>query len=127
MMGRLSQAPARLAFAPRRLANAPDQAQGPEPVQHSAPWKAWYKTKRWRDLRQSVLLRDAYTCQRTGRVCGGKHPAPDSPVVNHKRPHRGDPALFWDPDNLETVTKEVHDGQIQAEEQDTRHHAGTWD
>lgn len=126
-MGRLSQAPARLGFAPRRLANAPDQAQGPEPVQHSAPWKAWYKTKRWRDLRQLVLLRDAYTCQRTGRVCGGKYPAPDSPVVNHKRPHRGNATLFWDPDNLETVTKAEHDSGIQAEEQISRHHAGTWD
>lgn len=126
-MGRLSQAPARLGFAPRRLAEAPEQARGPAPVQHSAPWKSWYKTARWRKLRAEVLLRDAYICQRTGQLCSGKHPAPNSPVVNHRRPHRGDPVLFWDPDNLETVTKEVHDGAIQAEEQGSRHHAGTWD
>lgn len=61
-------------------------------------------------------MRDNYTCQRTGVLCVGKHPAPDSPVANHRVPHRGDPVLFWDPDNIETVSKEVHDSLIQAEE-----------
>lgn len=126
-MARLTTPSARLGFASDRRAFAPDQAKGPALVQHSAPWKAWYKTARWRRLRQEVLIRDAYTCQRTGQVLGGKHPAPDSPVVNHKRPHRGDERLFWDPNNLETVSKAVHDSEIQREEQDSLHQRGVWD
>lgn len=125
-MGKLSLPASRLSYASDRRAFAPDQAKGPAPVQHSAPWKAWYKTARWRRLRQEVLIRDAYTCQRTGHVLGGKHPAPDSPVVNHKRPHRGDERLFWDIDNLETVSKAVHDSEIQREEQDSLHQRGVW-
>jgi 5-methylcytosine-specific restriction protein A len=92
----------------------------------AAPWRAWYRTARWERLRQKVFLRDLYTCQRSGILCVGKHPAPDSPVANHKRPHRGDPALFWDEDNVETVSKQVHDGLVQAEEQGTLHQRGVW-
>ena len=91
-----------------------------------APWKAWYNTKRWQDLREAVFLRDLYKCQRSGELCIGKHPAPNSPVANHKRPHRGDEKLFWDPDNIETVSKRVHDGIIQAEEQASLHTRGVW-
>lgn len=81
-----------------------------------APWRAWYKTKRWQALRLQVFVRDGFMCQRTGEMCIGRHPAPNSPVANHRVPHRGDPALFWDPANVETVTKAVHDSEIQAEE-----------
>ena len=91
------------------------------------PWRAWYKTARWARLRQAVLVRDAYTCQRSGVLCIGRHPAPNSPVVNHKRPHRGDERLFWSPDNLETVSKAVHDSDIQREEQASLHTRGCWD
>lgn len=87
--------------------------------QHRAkakPWRNWYKLARWEKLRQHVFIRDAYTCQRSGVLCIGKHPAPNSPVANHKRRHNGDPALFWDIDNIETVSKEVHDTIVQAEE-----------
>lgn len=78
-------------------------------------------------MKAQVHIRDNYTCQRTGQLCAGKYPAPDSPVANHKRPHRGNPALFWDENNIETVTKAVHDSAIQAEEQASRHTQGTWD
>lgn len=125
-MARLTHIQPRTTFAPDRRAFPTDQAKGPPPVQHSQPWKAWYKTARWRRLREQVLIRDAYTCQRTGQVLGGKHPAPDSPVVNHKRPHRGDERLFWDIDNLEVVAKSVHDSAIQAEEQSSLHQRGDW-
>ena len=90
------------------------------------PWKAWYNSRRWRDLRAAVLVRDAYVCQRSGALCSGVHPAGNSPVVNHKVPHRGQEALFWDIENLETVTKEVHDSLIQKEEQVSLHERGEW-
>jgi len=125
-MGRLSVPKAKLASSGRRVVFAPDQAKGPLPVRQSKPWKAWYNTARWQRLRQEVLIRDAYTCQRTFRVCSGRPGEPDSPVVNHIRPHRGNEALFWDPANLETVTKQVHDSLIQAEEQGTKHTQGVW-
>lgn len=80
------------------------------------PWRAWYKTARWQELKDRVHKRDRFICQRTGVLCLGKHPAPDSPVANHKVRHEGDPVLFWDETNVETVTKAVHDGLIQSEE-----------
>jgi len=78
--------------------------------------RSWYKSERWQELRRQVFARDLYTCQRSGELCIGKHPAPNSPVANHKIPHHGDPELFWDIDNIETVTKAVHDSLIQSEE-----------
>lgn len=37
-------------------------------------------------------------------------------TVHHKVPHKGDRALFTDPDNLESVCAACHDGLIKAEE-----------
>lgn len=30
-------------------------------------------------------------------------------VVDHIKPHRGDPKLFWDPDNWQALCKKCHD------------------
>jgi 5-methylcytosine-specific restriction enzyme A len=79
-------------------------------------WRKWYYTARWKKLRQSVLIRDNYTCQKTGVVCVGKYPAPNSPVVDHIEQHHGDEVLFWNPKNLQTVSKEYHDKVKQSEE-----------
>jgi 5-methylcytosine-specific restriction enzyme A len=81
------------------------------------PWRNWYKTKAWQDLARAVFARDHYTCQRSGVLCVGKSPAPNSPVAHHKVRHNGDPRLFWDIDNVITVSKAEHDGPIQREEQ----------
>lgn len=127
-MAKLSTLPPRLPSIAPTLGRAPaDAARAPTRRQRdNAPWRAWYKTERWRALRQKILIRDAYTCQRTGVVCDGKYPAPNSPVVNHRRPHRGNEALFWDEDNLETVSKAEHDSAIQREEQASLHQRGVW-
>ncbi len=42
---------------------------------------------------------------RHGVLLMGKHPAPDSPVVDHIKPHRGNPDLFWDRGTLHAVSK----------------------
>lgn len=34
-------------------------------------------------------------------------------VVDHKTPHKGDPALFWDIKNLQPMCKQCHDGYKQ--------------
>lgn len=83
-------------------------------------WRGWYKTARWQRLAKACYVRDNYTCQRTGMILGGKYPAPNSPVANHKVPHKGDPVLFWDPDNIETIAKVVHDSPVQSEERTGR-------
>ena len=93
---------------------------------HSQPWRRWYKTARWRKLRESILLRDMFTCQRTGVTLIGKHPEPNSAVVDHIKPHRGDEALFWDEANLMSVSKQWHDGAKQAEEQASLQQRGVW-
>ena len=80
------------------------------------PWRPWYRTARWERLRRKAFERDNYTCQRSGEICAGTGNDPTSPVANHKIPHHGDPALFWDLANIETVTKRIHDSEIQAEE-----------
>lgn len=71
--------------------------------------RGWYHSKRWQDLREVVLIRDLYTCQQTGVLLVGKHPAPNSPVVDHVVPHKGDERLFWDVSNLQAVSKAYHD------------------
>jgi 5-methylcytosine-specific restriction enzyme A len=40
-------------------------------------------------------------------MCAGTGNDPNAPVANHKTPHHGDPALFWDINNIETVTKHI--------------------
>ncbi len=90
------------------------------------PWKRWYKTARWERLRQEVFVRDMFICQRSQEMCIGKGNAPNAPIANHIKPHRGDEALFWDIDNIETVSKVVHDSEIQREEQGTLHQRGIW-
>ena len=99
---------------------ASQQHEGKERDQQrsaTAPWRDWYKTARWQKLRARVIKRDRYTCQRTGVLLIGKHPAPDSPVVDHIKPHRGDEVLFWDEANLHTVSKAYHDSEKQRQEQ----------
>ena len=71
--------------------------------------RSWYHSARWQDLREAVLIRDLYTCQQTGVLLIGEHPAPNSPVVDHVIPHRGDERLFWDVTNLQAVSKAYHD------------------
>ena len=116
-MGRLSILKPTLSTLPPRLGYAEGDAKATDRRRETlAPWRAWYRTARWQKLRLEAFVRDGFKCQRTGEICVGKHPARNSPVANHKIPHHGDPDLFWDIDNIETVTKEVHDGLIQAEE-----------
>ncbi|WP_028746351.1 endonuclease [Rhizobium mesoamericanum] len=80
------------------------------------PWRAWYNTSRWERLRRQAFERDMYICQRSGEICAGTGNDPNSPVANHVTPHHGDASLFWDLNNIETVTKRIHDSLIQSEE-----------
>jgi 5-methylcytosine-specific restriction protein A len=83
-------------------------------------WRAWYKEAAWVKLRSAVLLRDLYTCARCG-IMGFPHVPRGGDgarrlVANHKVPHRGERAMFFDASNLETVCMGCHAGPVQREE-----------
>ncbi len=82
------------------------------------PWRAWYKTSRWQKLRMSVLLRDLFTCQMRG--CGRIEADTSQLVADHKIPHHGDEALFWDENNLQCLCKPCHDKLKQKQERASR-------
>lgn len=83
-------------------------------------YRALYSDLRWcgpHGIRQQALRRDRWTCQRCGcLVVEGNRHHPRAAVVNHKVRHRGDPKLFFDLANTETVCKADHDTLIQREE-----------
>lgn len=125
MPSKLSSIKPRLGGLAHRVGAAPkDETARSRLRDASDGWRAWYKTARWQKLRERILVRDLYTCQRTGVLLIGKHPAPDSPVVDHIKPHRGDEALFWDESNLHAVSKAYHDREKQMAEQGEIR--GTW-
>lgn len=111
-MGRLTAMPSRLASAPPRLSSigsGPDRLRLRDQTVH---WRKWYKTARWRRLRMVILTRDLFTCCRCGELESKDRPM----VADHKVPHRGDEALFWDEGNLQCMCKPCHDRHKQREE-----------
>lgn len=116
-MAKLKTMAPRIGSLSPRLGRAPgDEKARLKERDQTVAWRSWYGTERWKKLRRQVWERDNYTCQKTGVLCTGKYPADNSPVADHKQPHRGDPALFWDPMNIETVSKAYHDGEKQRQE-----------
>ncbi|MDO6592197.1 HNH endonuclease [Loktanella sp. D2R18] len=114
-MVRLSSVGSRLRAARPRLVVAPQsETDRSRSRDRDQSWRAWYKTARWQKLRLVVLKRDGYTCQQTGVLLIGTYPAEDSAVVDHKVPHRGDERLFWNIDNLQSVSKAYHDSTKQS-------------
>jgi len=120
-MAKLSNLKPRLGTLAPRVGYAPGDEKGRTRYRDATqPWRAWYKTARWQRLREHILIRDQFTCQKTGVLLVGKHPAPNSPVIDHKIPHRGDERLFWDESNLHAVSKAYHDSVKQSEERRQR-------
>lgn len=115
----LKQAPPRLSTLPHRLGfgdNIENRRKQDRIRKSQTPYRAWYDSKRWKDLRLEILNRDLYTCQQTGVLLKGRFPADDSPVVDHIKAHQGSEALFWDPSNLQAVSRLWHDTVKRSEE-----------
>lgn len=74
------------------------------------PWRKWYSTARWRQLRMEVLTEAMFSCAHCKRLEGKTALL----VADHIRPHRGDPALFWDRANLQCLCKQCHDRHKQS-------------
>jgi 5-methylcytosine-specific restriction endonuclease McrA len=55
-----------------------------------------YRTAAWKALRDVVFRRDGGCCQRCGSAVRGRDWR-----IGHRRPHGGDPALFWAEKNLQ--------------------------
>lgn len=101
--------PSRLG-APRSRLRAVPSESGEDRHRRSTNW---YHTPEWTRLRKAVLRRDGLFCAQTGVALVGRYPAWNSPVVDHKVPHRGDRELFFDIDNLQVVSKQYHDSVKQ--------------
>jgi 5-methylcytosine-specific restriction protein A len=86
---------------------APQVAQQEQARNRNEPWRKWYHRAHWRRLRGLVLARDPI-CTICNRAA--------SNVADHKRPHKGDWALFCDMNNLQGVCKPCHDLKTATED-----------
>ena len=68
-------------------------------------WQHLYKTARWQKLRARQLKRKPY-CQCPH--CKERRTS-IATVVDHIERHQGDKRKFFDPSNLQSMTKECHD------------------
>ncbi len=80
-------------------------------------YRRLYSTRRWRDAREAQLglVPLCERCTSHGLVVAAT-------VVNHRKPHKGDEALFWDPDNHQSLCAPCHDGETQSRERTGRNY-----
>jgi 5-methylcytosine-specific restriction protein A len=74
-------------------------------------YRRWYYTPQWRALRRDQLARNPFCsmCRAMGR-------STRATIADHKRPHRGDKALFFDARNLDSLCAPHHDATKQRHE-----------
>ena len=75
------------------------------------PWRRWYKTAEWQQLRRQCLLDALFTCVR----CGFLGESRDL-VADHIKPHRGERELFFSAGNLQCLCATCHNRDKQREE-----------
>lgn len=95
----------------KRLQRRAEQAS-----RKSNPCRKHYNTKRWQELRDQVIAAAGGRCERTGIALVGPPRSWNSPVVDHIMPHEGNEQLFWDPKNLQCVSRQYHDAVKRARE-----------
>ncbi|WP_313666109.1 HNH endonuclease [Shinella sp.] len=77
----------------------------------SAAWQHLYKRSRWLKLREQQLSREPLC-----RFCLITEDVTAAEVVDHIKEHKGDEALFFDRDNLQSLCRHHHDSAKQAME-----------
>lgn len=82
-------------------------ARTQERTRYNAETRKWYSTEAWLVLRLSVLHDDP--------ICTDCR-AQASTEVDHKTPHRGVYALFWERSNLQGMCKACHGRKTQRGE-----------
>lgn len=65
----------------------------------------------WRKYRLEFLREHPLCCD-----CMTRNRVTPATVVDHKTPHKGDQALFWDPDNHQGLCKPCHDRKTRTED-----------
>lgn len=81
----------------------------PAAVRESAARRGY--GSRWQKARATFLARSplCVACEAEGRVSAAT-------VVDHRIPHKGDQALFWDTGNWQSMCKAHHDRKTAAED-----------
>lgn len=77
----------------------------------SAAWQHLYKRSRWLRMRSRQLDRDPLCA-----YCLQSEEVTEATIVDHIKEHKGDEAVFFDPDNLQSLCKSCHDSIKQREE-----------
>lgn len=77
----------------------------------SAAWQHLYKRSLWLNLREQQLSREPLC-----RFCLITEDVTAAEVVDHIKEHKGDEALFFDPNNLQSLCRHHHDSAKQAME-----------
>jgi len=114
-MGRLRALGSPLTALRPSIAYLPQGERERDKARAAIEWRGWYKLAEWARLRLACFKRDRFTCQMCGKVSGR------GMVADHRRPHRGDRALFFDLNNLQTLCKSpCHDSLKQREERSQR-------
>lgn len=117
-MGRLSAAPSRLARSAPRITSIGEGQDRLRRRDQTVHWRKWYKTAEWQRLRWDCLAAALFTCVRCGFV--SSHPKASDMVADHREPHRGERALFFDPGNLQCLCATCHNRDKQREERSCR-------
>lgn len=70
-----------------------------------------YNTAAWKRARQAQLQAHPLCerCEKAGFIVAAS-------VVNHRKTHKGDTALFLDPENHQSACQPCHDQAIQSDE-----------
>lgn len=72
--------------------------------------KKLYNSPQWRSMRAAQLANHPWCshCEERGALVMATE-------VDHKKPHHGDPVLFFDPDNLDSLCKPHHSSKTAEE------------
>jgi 5-methylcytosine-specific restriction protein A len=104
---------ARLKTLPQRLEQVPERVK----IVMSSGWRAGKTTAargyghRWRCYREAYLLRHPLCV-----MCADRGLTVAATVVDHRIPHKGDEALFWNENNHQSLCKPCHDGDKARQE-----------
>lgn len=74
-------------------------------------YRRWYKTARWQRMREAQLSAHPLCV-----YCLEREEVTAADTVDHIKPHRGDDALMWDAENLQSLCASCHSSRGQRED-----------
>jgi len=103
-------APHRMALYANSISLNPRVTTG-QPPADAKDYKSWYQTPWWRSARREWLKlhKICVMCRRNGTI-------KKATVVDHQIPHRGNPFLFFNWHNLQSLCYHHHNSIKQASE-----------